>query len=349
MPMSSIRYGPFCSEVEMRSRLFSELNFELQRVLHHNAMDVGHVGGEDRCSSLVTIPGLGVVSDTYYSPQATMDPWQAHKHMKALPGGQSRPISWSAVCEDLWESQAIHVSHISSNYDSAVDIGCTNESDTQEHDFPSVGFDGSPIRNQRFQYDLPDSSTFRPPFVQSLDQAACDTAGDSSWPIGGWYSDVKAVSSAGHSSPCFSRFSHSTSDDISTNSGFVNYCTQQTPVNQSTASIELHLTGLAGHATYPSNPPSASWSLGTMDQGYQSCGNSVSDTSESPRHAKDEFLVQSKQAGMSYREIRVKGQFKEAESTLRGRYRTLTKCREHRVRKPQWHAKDVSPLGLDPP
>ena len=44
---------------------------------------------------------------------------------------------------------------------------------------------------------------------------------------------------------------------------------------------------------------------------------------------------------MTYREIRKQGNFKEAESTLRGRYRTLTKCKEARVRKPEWQEKDV--------
>jgi len=44
---------------------------------------------------------------------------------------------------------------------------------------------------------------------------------------------------------------------------------------------------------------------------------------------------------MSYREIRRAGGFKEAESTLRGRYRTLTKSKEERVRKPEWLEGDV--------
>ena len=57
---------------------------------------------------------------------------------------------------------------------------------------------------------------------------------------------------------------------------------------------------------------------------------------------KDDFLVRSKNAGMTYREIRKQGGFKEAESTLRGRYRTLTKSKEARVRKPEWQDKDVS-------
>lgn len=64
------------------------------------------------------------------------------------------------------------------------------------------------------------------------------------------------------------------------------------------------------------------------------------------RSSKDGFLIRSKLSGMSYREIKVKGRFKEAESTLRGRFRTLTKRKEQRVRKPQWQEMDVSNLHL---
>lgn len=56
---------------------------------------------------------------------------------------------------------------------------------------------------------------------------------------------------------------------------------------------------------------------------------------------KNMFLVRSKLAGMSYKEIRDRGNFKEAESTLRGRFRTLTKDKERRVRKPEWEERDV--------
>ncbi|KAH8673542.1 hypothetical protein BX600DRAFT_433163 [Xylariales sp. PMI_506] len=59
------------------------------------------------------------------------------------------------------------------------------------------------------------------------------------------------------------------------------------------------------------------------------------------RSKRDEFLVKSKLAGMTYREIREKGNFAEAESTLRGRFRTLTKHKEARVRKPEWQDKDI--------
>ncbi|OAX82003.1 hypothetical protein ACJ72_03652 [Emergomyces africanus] len=57
--------------------------------------------------------------------------------------------------------------------------------------------------------------------------------------------------------------------------------------------------------------------------------------------AKDEYLIRCKRAGMSYKDIKEKGNFSEAESTLRGRFRTLTKRKEQRVRKPGWQEKDV--------
>ncbi|KAI0851069.1 hypothetical protein F5Y00DRAFT_268093 [Daldinia vernicosa] len=62
---------------------------------------------------------------------------------------------------------------------------------------------------------------------------------------------------------------------------------------------------------------------------------------ERVRSAKDDFLVRSKLAGKTYREIRLEGNFTEAESTLRGRFRTLTKDKEARVRKPEWQDNDI--------
>ncbi|KAI0910446.1 hypothetical protein F4823DRAFT_624224 [Ustulina deusta] len=66
-----------------------------------------------------------------------------------------------------------------------------------------------------------------------------------------------------------------------------------------------------------------------------------SSSTDAERDAKNRFLVESKLAGMTYREIRRKGGFIEAESTLRGRFRTLTKNKEQRVRKPEWQDKDI--------
>lgn len=56
---------------------------------------------------------------------------------------------------------------------------------------------------------------------------------------------------------------------------------------------------------------------------------------------RDLFLLQCRNKGLSYKEIKRRGGFEEAESTLRGRIRILSKPKHERVRKPQWHHSDV--------
>jgi hypothetical protein len=68
----------------------------------------------------------------------------------------------------------------------------------------------------------------------------------------------------------------------------------------------------------------------------------LDDATQPFRDAQDIFLIQAKNAGLSYKEIKAQGKFKQAESTLRGRFRTLTKAKDRRVRKPKWQEKDVS-------
>ncbi|KIW23146.1 uncharacterized protein PV07_11369 [Cladophialophora immunda] len=57
--------------------------------------------------------------------------------------------------------------------------------------------------------------------------------------------------------------------------------------------------------------------------------------------SKDTLLVQLKEQGLSYKVIKERLKFEEAESTLRGRYRALTKPREARLRKPEWGDRDI--------
>ena len=57
---------------------------------------------------------------------------------------------------------------------------------------------------------------------------------------------------------------------------------------------------------------------------------------------RDNFLLEKRREGMPYREIRRLGGFREAESTLRGRVRVLTKDKSERVRQPKWTVGDVS-------
>lgn len=56
----------------------------------------------------------------------------------------------------------------------------------------------------------------------------------------------------------------------------------------------------------------------------------------------DHLLVHYRSQGVSYKAIKQRLNLDEAESTLRGRYRTLTKPKSERLRKPVWSEIDVS-------
>ncbi|KAI1755496.1 hypothetical protein F4782DRAFT_527548 [Xylaria castorea] len=95
-----------------------------------------------------------------------------------------------------------------------------------------------------------------------------------------------------------------------------------------------YLTELAPSRTIPKHHPPTVEVDGLVE-------TVPSSSADAERDAKNRFLVESKLAGMTYREIRRQGGFAEAESTLRGRFRTLTKNKEQRVRKPEWQDKDI--------
>jgi hypothetical protein len=79
-------------------------------------------------------------------------------------------------------------------------------------------------------------------------------------------------------------------------------------------------------------------SVDTRSSGWQSRGGSRRASTQGER---DKILVDSRVRGMSYKDIKRDYHFTEAESTLRGRYRTLTKDKKDRVRKPEWADRDV--------
>lgn len=97
-------------------------------------------------------------------------------------------------------------------------------------------------------------------------------------------------------------------------------------------------TEIQSLASKPMKPRTSGWTT----------ANTPGEPMPLPRHDpitrenRDEFLVRCKLNGMSYRDIRRQGGFSEAESTLRGRFRTLTKEKEERVRRPTWTDNDVS-------
>jgi hypothetical protein len=88
------------------------------------------------------------------------------------------------------------------------------------------------------------------------------------------------------------------------------------------------------HAPFPSTPGLTSSS--TTPSKHHGSRTAQRDTSM------DAQLLQLRRQGKSYREIKEILGLDEAESTLRGRFRTLSKPREARVRKPEWSRQDVS-------
>jgi hypothetical protein len=72
----------------------------------------------------------------------------------------------------------------------------------------------------------------------------------------------------------------------------------------------------------------------------------LNDGEKEQRKKDDDLLLKMKQDGRTYRDIRKALGRKVAESTLRGRYRSLTKPRRERVRAPKWTGADVSHPNL---
>jgi hypothetical protein len=95
---------------------------------------------------------------------------------------------------------------------------------------------------------------------------------------------------------------------------------------------------------FPGVPPSRNRDTVPEPEQFQNRFQTArSADAEAQRQLNDNILVQGKRDGLTYKEIRKKmvGE-KPAESTLRGRFRSLTKARKDRVRKPTWTKRDVS-------
>ncbi|WPJ63269.1 hypothetical protein SMAC4_09386 [Sordaria macrospora] len=96
------------------------------------------------------------------------------------------------------------------------------------------------------------------------------------------------------------------------------------------------------HGAHPYHPSSGPSSSSTKRRAQGGLPVTATDHLKRQRAEQDALLVRLRKQGKSYKQIAQIGRFTEAESTLRGRYRTLTKSREERVRKPEWTDKDVS-------
>ncbi|KAK1780884.1 hypothetical protein QBC45DRAFT_371230 [Copromyces sp. CBS 386.78] len=101
----------------------------------------------------------------------------------------------------------------------------------------------------------------------------------------------------------------------------------------------FHHQGRGAHPYHPSS--SSSNNTSNTKRRAQGLPATATDHLKRARAEQDALLVRLRKQGKSYKQIAQIGRFTEAESTLRGRYRTLTKSREERVRKPEWTDKDL--------
>ncbi|TQV94460.1 hypothetical protein IF1G_06471 [Cordyceps javanica] len=131
----------------------------------------------------------------------------------------------------------------------------------------------------------------------------------------------------------------------------VNPARRRLPTNTSPSPMVRGPSAQGGSSrNSPSAGTSVAPSVDDSDSNYPASSAQSSQPSRLPsptlsdnhKDAQNAFLIDARAKGMSYKEIRVKGGFTEAESTLRGRHRMLTKDKESRVRKPEWTETDVS-------
>lgn len=83
----------------------------------------------------------------------------------------------------------------------------------------------------------------------------------------------------------------------------------------------------------------------TSSSGDSNSSDEDNETEAVHRRRRDRYLLKMREQGFTYKEIKRRGRFEEAESTLRGRVRVLTKDKSERVRKPEWNENDVSELS----
>ncbi|KAL1888599.1 hypothetical protein Sste5346_009468 [Sporothrix stenoceras] len=83
----------------------------------------------------------------------------------------------------------------------------------------------------------------------------------------------------------------------------------------------------------------------TRSTASSSRGRYASEEEIEARRQRDVFFMYLKdEVGLTYKEIKSQHNFTEAESTLRGRHRALTKASDERRRKPKWSDKDITTL-----
>jgi hypothetical protein len=146
------------------------------------------------------------------------------------------------------------------------------------------------------------------------------------------------------SSSCTSSSSFVSSCSSSSSSGPLMLCTQK-PKPQITSEATYH-RALYGYGPNIPGDPSSDRAIANMQilpTIAAQHGHPVWPLDTKAK--KNTYLLEAKKRGLSYREIKEFGEISDAESTLRGRYRMLTKTADERVRRPIWEEKDVRDLA----
>ncbi|TAQ85730.1 hypothetical protein B7494_g5954 [Chlorociboria aeruginascens] len=196
---------------------------------------------------------------------------------------------------------------------SALASVAEDPSDMSSHEFLSVTEPESKLETRRPRQILPDSQpNRRVPVVPSNDFAASKTSKKKS-----------------------ARAKYGSHHRAKSNSPYIDSPSPTRNVSRKTTSTPYR------SSPSKSMEPSVASSI-DMQEPRSKCGQlETTEQALHRRNSKDDFLVRSKLAGMSYKDIRRQGNFTEAESTLRGRFRTLTKHKNARVRKPEWDDNDI--------
>lgn len=109
------------------------------------------------------------------------------------------------------------------------------------------------------------------------------------------------------------------------------------------ASEEADMVSMTGHGRgFALSPDFEQEDVSGTEEDPSASSQSSTVNHPNEQRQRDEFLIRMRQQGVPYREIKRRGRFREAESTLRGRVRVLTKEPGERVRRPEWTTADVS-------
>lgn len=114
-----------------------------------------------------------------------------------------------------------------------------------------------------------------------------------------------------------------------------------TPEPSSPSSYASSASSFSPSNSWSRSPPTVSPPLRQRDSGRLKGKMTIIQPDEDEQAQKNALLLHYRNLGFSYKAIKSTLNLDDAESTLRGRYRTLTKPKSERLRRPTWSSRDV--------